>query len=64
MQLQLPFFEKIASSQEIKKSTVKSKGTPNQWKKVKLFFLYHKLFKKYHSQFKTFFSAKELDRDK
>ena len=33
MQFELPFFEKITSSQEIKKSSVKSKGTPNQWEK-------------------------------
>ena len=34
MQLELSFFEKIASSQEITKSPVKSKGMPNQSKIV------------------------------
>ena len=53
MQLKLSFFEKIASSQEITKSPVKSKGTPNQSKKVKF-------WERYHAQFNIiFFPTKE-----
>ena len=46
MQLELPFFENIASSQKIKKSPVKSTGTLNQWKKSKIILLIPQILRK------------------
>ena len=46
MQLELPFFENIASSQKIKKSPVKSTGTPNQWKESKIILLIPQILRK------------------
>lgn len=58
MQFEFPFLEKIASSQEFKKSLSKTQRNAKSIKKSKI---YHKFFERYHAWFKrTFFLCKRI----